>query len=29
MFVTINKEIFKVKVCKTQSEIEKGMMGKN
>ena len=28
MFVTINKEIFKVKVCETQSEIEKGMMGR-
>ena len=28
MFVTINKEIFKVKVCKTKSETQRGMMGR-
>ena len=29
MYVTINKEIFKVKVCETQSDVEKGMMGRD
>ena len=28
MYVTINKEIFKVKVCKTKSETQRGMMGR-
>jgi uncharacterized membrane protein (UPF0127 family) len=28
MFVTINKEIFKVKICKTKSETQRGMMGR-